>query len=236
MTNKIVLVDHHHEPPDNLVSTLLSDRGFALEWQRPFAGDTLEPPDTDMAGVVVLGGAPNIDQMDQFEFLHDEALWVEQCLKQEVPVLGLCLGGQLLAHVLGAAVTPHPKGLEEFGLYPIHPVGPGPAFVPENFHVVQFHSRGFDIPDGATALAGGELFPNQAFGYGTRAVGLQFHPECTLTILRRWQALDNLPWHNPGAQSIDRQNQLAEQHLAAVASWFEEFLDGFFGSPVTPSF
>ena len=49
MTNKIVLVDHHHEPPDNLVSTLLSDRGFALEWQRPFAGDTLEPPDTVMS-------------------------------------------------------------------------------------------------------------------------------------------------------------------------------------------
>ena len=59
MTNKIVLVDHHHEPPDNLVSTLLSDRGFALEWQRPFAGDTLEPPDTDMAGGGgVCGGAP----------------------------------------------------------------------------------------------------------------------------------------------------------------------------------
>jgi len=119
MTAKIVLVEHHDEPHDDLACAFLGRKGFSLEWRRPFAGDVLEPPGPDTAGVIVLGGAANVDQMDQFGYLLDEARWMETCLRREIPLLGLCLGGQLLAHILGAQVAPHAEGIRNRGIWPL---------------------------------------------------------------------------------------------------------------------
>ncbi|MDP6398200.1 MAG: gamma-glutamyl-gamma-aminobutyrate hydrolase family protein [Arenicellales bacterium] len=235
MRRKILVIEHHDEPRDDLASLYLPELGFVPEWYRPFAGEALPELDEDTAGAVVLGGAPNVDQMDQYPYLRDESRWIEQCLKQDIPILGLCLGAQLLAHVLGASVAPHTEGAEEFGLYPVAPVEPGSAFVPDHFFAVQFHSRGFEIPKGAEALAVGDLFPNQAFRYGAQVLGTQFHPECTLAILRRWQALTAAPWQQPGVQSKAEQDRLAAKHLDNAQHWFEQLLGDFFASPPSSS-
>lgn len=231
MPRKILVVEHHDEPRDDLASTHLSKLDFTLECYRPFAGELLPKLDEDTAGVVITGGAANVDEMDQYPYLRDESQWIEQCLKQDVPILGLCLGAQLLAHVLGASVVPHEEGAQEFGFYPIQAVDSERQFVPENFFAVQFHSRGFEIPKGAEMLAAGEIFPNQAFRYGANVLGTQFHPECTLAILRRWQALEVAPWKEPGVQAREEQDRLAALHLDKVQHWFEQLLGEFFNAP-----
>ena len=228
MTQKIILVEHHDEPRDDLASTFLPKLGFTLECCQPFAGQSLPDVEEDTAGIVITGGAANVDQMDQYPYLRDEAQWIEKCLGKDIPTLGLCLGSQLLAHVLGAPVEPHDDGAQEFGLYEIKATDDERQFVPDNFFAVQFHSRGFEVPEGAELLAAGDIFPNQAFRYGDNVLGTQFHPECTLDILRRWQALDVAPWQAPGVQAREEQDRLAASHLKNVEHWFEKLLRDFF--------
>ena len=170
------MVEHHDEPRDDLASTHLPKLDFTLECYRPFAGESLPEPDEDTAGIIITGGAANVDEMGQYPYLHDESRWIEQCLNQDIPTLGLCLGAQLLAHVLGAPVAPHEDGAQEFGLYPIEAVDPEQKFVPDNFFAVQFHSRGFEIPAGAEALAAGENFSKPGFSLRGQCTGYPVSP------------------------------------------------------------
>ncbi len=169
MGQRIVFIEHEPEPRDDRASRYLTDRGFSIAWFQPFKGELLPDLDPEIAGVVVTGGGAQIDQIEQSPYLYSEAQWIEQCLKADLPILGLCLGGQLLAHVLGATVGPREDGLQEFGYYTVQPSNLEQPFVPPDFNVLQSHSRGFEVPDGATLLARGELFPNQAFCYGDSA-------------------------------------------------------------------
>jgi|TARA_B100001079_G_scaffold271449_1_gene288971 GMP synthase (glutamine-hydrolysing) len=228
LPQKIILVEHNPEPRDNGASIWLAEQGFKLHWCQPFAGERLPSPTVEVAGVVILGGSQNIDEMSRSPFLADEACWLETCLAQQIPVLGLCLGGQLLAHVLGAHVGPREDGTVEFGFYPIQPAAQCADFVPDNFFVMQWHGRGFEVPAGAEALAAGEVFPNQAFRYGDTAYGLQFHPECTLSVLRRWQEYEGAPWDKPGAQNHGEQDRLAQVHMATMHEWFTSLLGRLF--------
>jgi GMP synthase (glutamine-hydrolysing) len=229
MGQRIVFIEHEPEPRDDRASRYLTDRGFSIAWFQPFKGELLPDLDPEIAGVVVTGGGAQIDQIEQSPYLYSEAQWIEQCLKADLPILGLCLGGQLLAHVLGATVGPREDGLQEFGYYTVQPSNLEQPFVPPDFNVLQSHSRGFEVPDGATLLARGELFPNQAFCYGDNAYGLQFHPEVTSAILlNRWHEANWAPWDQPGTQSRTEQQKLAPRHDPLIGSWFTTVLDRLF--------
>ena len=230
MDKRVIFIEHHPDPRDARASPHLAARGFAIQWVPPFNGESLPAPCASLAGVVVAGGSANIDTISEAPYLFDEARWLEQCLKGNIPVLGICLGGQLLAHVLGAQVFPRADGWEEFGYYPIQPAAGQESFIPNDFFVFQAHSRGFEIPHDATLLACGDLFPNHAFRYGDYAYGLQFHPEVTPGVLRRWQDSDWAPWDNPGAQSREEQETLAPLHDPLIHHWFTGLLDGLFVS------
>ena len=234
MSRSIVFIEHEPEPRDDRASTYLADQGFAITWFQPFRGEPLPDINREIAGVVVTGGGAQIDQIEQSPYLYNETQWIEQCLKADVPVLGLCLGGQLLAHVLGARVAPRDDGLQEFGYYTVQPTDLDQPFVPQDFYVLQSHSRGFEVPNGATLLARGELFPNQAFCYGDNAYALQFHPEVTsTTLLKRWHEADWAPWNQPGTQSKREQKKLSLQYDPLIGSWFTTVLDRLFQKALT---
>ena len=229
MSRSIVFIEHEPEPRDDRASTYLADQGFAITWFQPFRGEPLPDINREIAGVVVTGGGAQIDQIEQSPYLFDETQWIEQCLKADIPMLGLCLGSQLLAHVLGAQVAPRDDGLQEFGYYTVQPTDLERPFVPQDFNVLQSHSRGFDVPNGATLLARGELFPNQAFCYGDNTYGLQFHPEVTsTTLLKRWHEADWAPWGQPGTQSKMEQQILAPRYDPLIGNWFSALLDRLF--------
>ena len=143
----------------------------------PFKGEALNNPEDDVAGVIIYGGSHNVGEQEKYPFLRDELLYIEQCLARDIPVLGICLGGQLIAHSLGATVSPRTPAECEFGYYPICPTAAGRGWIPDALHVVQAHYEEFALPATAQCLASSERYDNQAYRYGDNVIGLQFHPE-----------------------------------------------------------
>jgi len=245
MKNRILLIDHHENPPDDRVSTHLAALGFALDLRYPAHGDALGAPADDLAGSVLFGGLQNVDEAEKYPFLRDEMEWIRACHARNIPLLGICLGAQLIAGALGAAVAPMPGGSCEFGCYPITPTAHGRHFLPQAMHVTEAHFYEFGLPRGATLLARNDACA-QAFRCGASTYALQFHPEVTLPGLARWQ---NSEWANfdaPGAQTRARMSELARRHDAAQHAWFVDFLEKLFAPaaarasraprPLRPSF
>jgi len=141
-----------------------------------------------LAGLVVLGGPMNVDQVAEYPFLQWEVGWIRETLRRKLPVLGICLGSQLMAKSLGAKV--YANRVKEIGWYDIELTAPvdDPLFgaLSERYTVFQWHGDTFALPAGAIQLARSELCVQQAFRFGTNAYGLQFHVEVTAGMVDQW--------------------------------------------------
>ena len=227
----IVFIDHHENPMDDRAWTHIGSLGFSRRLVCPFKGEPLGEPGPEVVGAVIYGGSQNVGEQDRYPFLGDELRWIEACLKRDIPTLGLCLGGQLMAHALGARVSPREPRECEFGCYPLTAIGPGEGWIPPGFHATEAHYEEFEIPAGAERLAASERFPNQAFRYGGRFYGLQFHPEISKGIFHRWQQADWAMFGVRGAQDREQQGRLLAQHDDSQGRWFARLLDELFGRP-----
>ena len=225
MSGTVILIDHPVGQRDDRASEILAARGYRLEWCSPGRGDLLPDPAGDYLGAVVYGGAEDLSKDADKPYLRAEIEWIGRWLDTGRPFLGICLGSQMLAHALGARVAPHPEGLREIGFVPVTPTAAADGFLDGPLCVYQWHKEGFDLPAGAELLATGETFPNQAFRYGERAYGLQFHPEVTPSVMARWIDTAGHMLAHPGAHPPERQHADSAVHDAAMAFWFEGFLD-----------
>ena len=144
-----------------------------------------------LSGIVVLGGLMNVDETDKYPYLAAELDYIRSALDAELPILGVCLGAQLLAKALGAKVSP--LVTKEIGWYPLR-VTEAATDDPLFSHfgpsetVFQWHGDAFELPTGAVQLAESPLCPQQAFRYGESAYGLQFHMEVTAEMVADWLA------------------------------------------------
>lgn len=138
--------------------------------------------------LIILGGPISVNQGDIFPFIEQELALLKQRLVLDKPTLGVCLGAQLLAHALGAKIYPGKE--KEIGWSPLalSPAGERGALrhLAPPLRVLHWHGETFDLPAGAELLASSELYPHQAFAYGKRVLGLQFHAECTAHGLESW--------------------------------------------------
>jgi GMP synthase-like glutamine amidotransferase len=151
-------------------------------------GDAIPSLD-QMDALLVFGGPMNVDEHDRFPWLVPETAAIRDAAVGGLPIFGVCLGAQLLARALGARVTKNPE--PEVGLLPVELTDAGasdPLFAgwPRRAPVVQWHSDTFALPAGATLLATSPACRHQAFRYGSRAYGLQFHPEVTADMVEEW--------------------------------------------------
>jgi len=167
----------------------LEKNGYQIETVDLQAGDRLPQNVGGYRLVIILGGPMNVYEEDKYPFLRDELSLIESCVKSKTKVLGLCLGGQLIARALGAKVTKNP--VKEIGWFDIGFTDAGkslPLFsgLPEKLKVFQWHGDTFDIPDGARHLARSELCENQAFLYDNTALALQFHVEIEGADVESW--------------------------------------------------
>jgi GMP synthase (glutamine-hydrolysing) len=232
MPGTIVLLTHASDETDDRASAWLKRQGWTTQWVCPADGEVLPDPSHGIAAAVVYGGRFDVDQQDRSPFLKHELAWIAAALERNIPLLGLCLGAQLIAHVLGARVGPHPQGFAEYGYYPLIPEGEGEKLFGESLTVLQSHWHGWwDTPRGAERLGMSALFPQQAFRYGSNAYGFQFHPEASLATLSRWVARRGERNFLPGAHPPERQIADHAIYDDALGAWFEAFLGRWIGSP-----
>lgn len=230
MTERLVLVRHGDDPPDDGVALFAAANALIADFRRPFRGEALPTLDETIRGVVLYGGPYEVYDIASHRFLSDEHRYIQQCLERNVPLLGICQGAQSIAHVLGAHVGPSSHGASEFGFYELTPTNEGRGeFLTEPLVMPQNHFHGFDTPVGAVNLASTGAFPHQAFRVTPRAYGLQFHPEVTADGFRRWQDAPWARWSLPGAQTREEQTRLLSLHGAAQRAWFDSFLQHLFG-------
>jgi GMP synthase (glutamine-hydrolysing) len=174
------------EPPAAFEDELRS-RGLDLERVELDEGDPL-PDWREFAGTIVMGGPMGAYQDDAHPWLTDEKRMLCEAVEAAHPVWGVCLGAQLLAAALGAAVYPGPEaevGLLDVELTEAGAADPVFAGAPSTFPTLQWHGDTFDLPPGATLLASSPAYANQAFVYA-RAYALQFHLEVPPELAAEW--------------------------------------------------
>ena len=223
----VLLVTHVTAADVGAIPDLLADLGRPTRVMRANKGEPF-PQDVEALGGVVSFGGPQSANDDHIDYVRAELDWIPRVMAAGVPLLGICLGSQMVARTLGATVGPDPNGLYEFGYYPIEPVD-GAAeelALDRALNVAHRHGEAFTIPAGARRLARRDVFENQAFRYRATTWGVQFHPEVNDVVLGRW--LDREPppedLERNGAQTVAVQRANHARYHRAMHDWLGRFL------------
>jgi GMP synthase-like glutamine amidotransferase len=204
-----------------------AERGHRLDITKMYQGH--EPPGPDNYDfLVVMGGPMGVHDEDQHPWLAKDKKCIERALDTDKYVLGVCLGAQLIAHVLGAPVTrnPHP----EIGWFPVRslPRGGETAFAgfPEFYAAFHWHGDTFGVPRGAVLTAETKACPSQAFTYGDKVAATQFHLETTWTSMEALieNCADEIV-SAPFVQDAEAMRRDAEKHLEAMPPLLYRLLD-----------
>ncbi len=180
MSHRRVLV-FQHVPFEGLgqMEDLLRERGSDVIWQPWFAKPDAMLPDPEAIDLlIVMGGPMSIHDETAFPWLRREKAWLRRALDADLPMLGICLGGQLIADALGAEVKANP--IKEIGWFPVEWTPAGQALFATDVSaatVLHWHGETFSLPEGAQLLASSAVCEQQGYRYGDRVVGLQFHLE-----------------------------------------------------------
>jgi GMP synthase (glutamine-hydrolysing) len=223
--NAVLMILHQGHSTPGRVGMVLDALGVRLDIRRPSLGEPLPETLADHAGVMVFGGPMSAN--DDLDWIRREIDWLAVPLSEDKPLLGVCLGAQMLARQLGARVFSYPDKRSEIGYYPLAPTPDADRLCAAPFPrcVYQWHCDGFELPRGAQLLARSDgEFPNQAFAFGSRALALQFHPEVTYAMICRWTTRGAERLSRPGAQPRQRHLEGWFQHDRAVADWLGAFL------------
>jgi GMP synthase (glutamine-hydrolysing) len=197
----------------------LRSAGAELRLVDAFEGQPL-PELSEVAGVVMLGGTVNADQVDRYPFLLEDRTLTREAVEAGVPYLGVCLGAQILARALDRPVMKAAR--REVGFQPLHPTEAAAddallSGFTDGDRVFQWHEDTFDLPEEATLLATGDDVPNQAFRVGDLAWGIQFHFEVDGAELEAWldEADSLMDLEATWGKSSEDIRLEAKEHMAA---------------------
>ena len=184
----LLCIRHQPSVPLGIIGDALETTGTPWRYVDPWRGEAI-PDVEDLSGLVVLGGEMNVDEVEEYPWLADTRALLRSAVDAEVPVLGVCLGAQLLTRAMDAPVGAGTG--REIGFRKVEVVSSGPddpllsAFAPSAL-VFQFHADACALPDGAQLLATNDDSYVQAFRIGERAYGVQFHFEVTTEVISTW--------------------------------------------------
>ena len=230
---KIYVLQHH--PVESLGTIADALEGAALAWQyvRVYDGQPVPAGMKGAGGLIVMGGPMGVYQTDRHPWLRDEMRLIEDAMKSDLPVLGVCLGAQILAAALGAKVDRNPNG-REIGWHPIKLDDSAKddrlmRDLPETMTPFHWHGDIFDLPPGAVSLASSEKTPCQAFRHGDKAYGFQFHFEVTREGISAMA--------DAFAKELNRENIAADRMIAQAAEFMpslEKISDTVFSRWASP--
>lgn len=226
MEKWLVLQHTPEENPGTLLDWLL-ERQVRHEIRHVYLDDRLPSPE-EFRTLVILGGPMNVDDEKEHPWLRTEKRLIEGALRAGNPLIGICLGGQLTAQVLGARVEKNPH--REIGWHKVHrtqETHPDFRNWPGSLPVFQWHEDRFSLPAGARRLFTNEITEQQGFSLGDHLVGLQFHPESS----REWivSSCADLDGRHAGphVQRREAVERGTELHLPEMTRQFHGFLDAF---------
>jgi GMP synthase-like glutamine amidotransferase len=218
---RVLVIMHVESEGPGVFGELLQAAGAEVRVARLHLGAVLPEP-RELDAVLSLGGPMNVYEEQRFPFLRDETRFLQAAAARDLPVLGICLGAQMIAKAAGAAVT---KNLiEEIGWSSVSLTGEGlvdPLFrgLPAVLPVFQWHGDTFGIPEGGALLATGENCRHQALRF-RRSYGLQFHLEAERALLAEWFA-----GKEAGGEILRRCDELAAEVGRSVRTLFANFLE-----------
>lgn len=168
--------------------TLLEKQQVPFELIRIDEGETVKPDLETVAGLIFMGGSMSVN--DPIDWIEQESRLIRSAIEQNIPVLGICLGSQLIARAMGALVYPGP--CMELGWAPVRCLNQTDwtRDMPDEINVFHWHGETFDLPAGATGIFGNDRYSNQGFVAGPH-LALQFHVEMEEAVIREW--LDRYP-------------------------------------------
>jgi GMP synthase (glutamine-hydrolysing) len=184
----ITIFQHGEEEPPGIILNILREGGHATEVIPLYRTGEVDPR-VDPDRLIILGGVMSVNDEKEYPFLSREKALIRKCIAKDRPVLGLCLGAQMIASAMGGRVYAGPAERGWSRVRSLVPL-PGKA-VPGDFFVFQWHRETFDLPANARLVVKGEHVDHQMFSLGA-ALGIQFHLEITEEIVTRWvKNLDN---------------------------------------------
>lgn len=187
--NRLLVCQHVPFEILGTLNPLFKSFGFRIKYVNFGRYPDAEPNLDGYDGLIVLGGPMSVHDVDEHPHLATEVELILDALSREIPILGICLGAQLIARALGASVEPSPE--KEIGWYDVSVTEAGATdallhHFDATERIFQWHGDAFEIPRGAVHLASSPACPNQAFRYRENVYGFQFHLEVDKQLIQRW--------------------------------------------------
>lgn len=231
---KFALIQHTKDSPAGSTLEWLKLHNHPTRHYKLYESSEL-PSFDSFDALVICGGAMNVDDEALYDWMPKEKQLIKQCLQAKKKMVGLCLGGQLIAEALGARVSRHPH--LEVGWQDVDLTSIRSADIPaagSKLKVFQWHGYSFDTPVDAESFATNSICQHQGYCYQGIALGMQFHPETTEQWVQECSVDPELPPSSkslPGTQSV----QTPEQIIAGMPwqrelqAWYFSLLGSFFG-------
>ncbi|MDX2215046.1 MAG: type 1 glutamine amidotransferase [Oculatellaceae cyanobacterium bins.114] len=235
--NRVLVIRHETCSELGLLENQLRQNTIPFRYLDTVLGETLTEPITDYSHLIILGGAMSAFEDEEYPFLRYEFGLIEGAIAQGVPTLGICLGSQILAKVLGAKVYRGENGREagwcEVKLMPTAQHDPIFQVLPDQFNVFQSHQDTFEIPPKCVRLAWSDRYPNQAFRYQQHVWAIQFHLEMNEAALRSCGAVIEKELEDSQIEDTTLEQMLAEAryHTPFVQPLADQFMQQFIDLP-----
>jgi GMP synthase (glutamine-hydrolysing) len=220
------LLEVQHVPWEGPHRILDACGALHVKTVKPLAGQPL-PDHDEVAGAVFMGGPMNVDEVERYPALAAEREWLAGAVERGMPVLGICLGAQLLARALGVEVRA--GEVPEVGFAPVDVVDPADPLLgglAPRSEVLHWHGDVFDLPEGAERLASSERTGCQAFRAGN-AWGVLFHPEADFALVEAWLAVPAMVQEAVSVLGEEGTHALPERASELEATLTERTAPGF---------